>query len=76
MAETEVEIRQIRCSNCGRFLGVGYIIEGEVYLKCKNCKQWTVVLGKSAEANLTGQDLCNRILATGQKVRKVQVPTK
>ena len=75
MAENEVEIRQIRCSGCGRFLGKGYIQEGEIYLWCKNCKQFTVVLGKTAEANLTGKDLYSRIVATGQKVREVQVPT-
>jgi len=71
----EAEIRQIRCSNCGRFLGIGYIQEGEVYLKCKNCKQFTVIVGKSAEETLTGKDMYDRILSTGQKVRKVQVPT-
>jgi phage FluMu protein Com len=67
-------LRQIRCSGCGRFLGLGYIEEGEVYLKCKNCKTWTVVLGGKAEKNLTGKEMYERILA-GQKVREVQLPT-
>lgn len=65
------ELRQIRCSSCGRFLGIGHIEEGEVYLKCKNCKSFTVVLGKTAEKNLTGEDMYARIVGAGQKVRKV-----
>ena len=65
------QLRQIRCSSCGRFLGIGYIEEGEVYLKCKNCKMWTVVLGETAEKNLTGKEMYDRIVAAGQKVRQV-----
>ena len=65
------QLRQIRCSNCGRFLGIGHIEEGELYLKCKNCKMWTVVLGVTAEKNLTGQEMYDRIVAAGQKVRQV-----
>ena len=70
------QLRQIRCSNCGRFLGIGHIEEGEIYLKCKNCKMFTVVLGNMAEKNLTGKEMYDRLTSTGQKVRKVQVPTK
>lgn len=75
MANNEVPLRQIRCSGCGRFLGIGYIVEGEIYLKCKNCKLFTVVLGQMAEENLTGKEMYDKLQATGQKVRKVQVPT-
>jgi phage FluMu protein Com len=75
MAADNSQLRQIRCSNCGRFLGIGHIEEGEIYLKCKNCKVFTVVLGKTAEKNLTGKEMYERIVSTGQKVRKVQVPT-
>jgi len=64
------ELRQIRCSECGRFLGMCNIIEGELYLKCKNCKNWTSVLGIEAEKHLTGQAMYDRILSTGQKARK------
>ena len=64
------ELRQIRCSECGRFLGLGTIKEGEVYLKCKNCKSWTVILGGSAENNLTGKDMYAKLEAVGQKARK------
>lgn len=76
MAIDNSQLRQIRCSNCGRFLGIGHIEEGEVYLKCKNCKTFTVILGKTAEENLTGKEMYDRLISTGQKVRKVQVPTK
>lgn len=71
MATDNSQLRQIRCSSCGRFLGVGHIEEGELYLKCKNCKVFTVVLGKKAEENLTGKEMYDRIKSTGQKVRKV-----
>ena len=63
------ELRQIRCSTCGRFLGKGLIQEGEVYLWCKRCKTWTVILGGEAERNLTGKDMSAK-LATGLKARK------
>ncbi len=63
-------LRQIRCSECGRFMGLGNVLEGELYLRCKNCKNWTVVLGQQAEKTLTGQDMCDRINMLGQKVRK------
>lgn len=68
------ELRQIRCSSCGRFLGLGNVLEGEVYLRCKNCKMWTVVLGAKAEKDLTGKDIYDRIVSSGQKARKVQLP--
>lgn len=71
MAIDPSQLRQIRCSNCGRFLGIGHIEEGEVYLKCKNCKVFTVILGETAEKNLTGKEMYERIASTGQKVRKV-----
>jgi len=71
MSNDASELRQIRCSNCGRFLGIGHIEEGEIYLKCKNCKVFTVILGKTAEKNLTGKEMYERIVSTGQKVRKV-----
>jgi phage FluMu protein Com len=71
MAIDASQLRQIRCSNCGRFLGIGHIEEGELYLKCKSCKMWTVVLGTTAEENLTGKEMYDRIVAAGQKVRKV-----
>ncbi len=68
--ENNNNLRQIRCSSCGRFLGVGNVIEGELYLRCKNCKTWTVVLGLEAEKTLTGEDMVARINSLGQKVRK------
>ncbi len=66
------QLRQIRCSSCGRFLGLSNIKEGEAYLLCKNCKMWTVVLGGKAEKDLTGQEMYDRISSVGQKARKVQ----
>lgn len=75
IAQARNEIRQVRCNNCGRFLGVGYIEEGIMFIKCKNCKTFTVVLGKRAEENLTGKDMYDILESTGQKVREVQVPT-
>ncbi len=70
VANNNNNLRQIRCSECGRFLGLGNITEGEVYLKCKNCKTWTVILGGEAEKHLTGQEMCDRITSTGRKARE------
>lgn len=68
------QLRPIRCSCCGRFWGVGNIVEGEVYLKCKSCKQWTVVLGGEAEKNLTGQEMYERIKAVDGRLAKASSP--
>lgn len=67
------QLRQIRCSCCGRFLGIGNIVEGEAYLKCK-CKSWTVVLGGEAEKNLTGEEMYERIKAVDARVAKAGSP--
>lgn len=58
------EIRNIRCSNCGRFLGKGYIKEGELYLLCKNCRNWTVVTEGETELRLTGEEIYKKLSET------------
>ena len=68
------ELRQIRCSSCGRFLGLEDIIEGELYLWCKNCKSWTAVLGREAEKNLTGEEMYNKIKMQDRRLAKAKSP--
>ena len=41
-SEDKLTLSQIRCSNCGRFLGFSLIINGIQALLCKNCKSWTI----------------------------------
>ena len=48
------ELKPIRCCSCGRFLGLECIKVGVIKLKCKNCKQWTVLLGE--ETDLTNME--------------------
>jgi len=69
MAIDNGSLRQIRCSQCGRFFGKGHIEEGELYLWCKKCKAWTAVLGENAESSLTGQDMRDKLLS-GTKARE------
>jgi len=64
------ELRQVRCSQCGRFMGLGNLTEGEIYLWCKRCKIWTVVLGEEAEKNLTGKEIRAKLDKAGLKARK------
>lgn len=71
-----LDIRQIRCSSCGRFMGLGYIQEGVVVLWCKQCKRWTLVLGETAEKDLTGQQIIDMMTGAGQKVREGQKSTE
>lgn len=68
----DLDLRQIRCSSCGRFMGLGHIEEGVIVLWCKLCKRWTLVLGGKAERELTGQRLTDMIEGAGQKVHKGQ----
>ena len=37
------DVKEFRCVNCGRFLGLIALVEGTVCLKCKRCKIWSVV---------------------------------
>ena len=37
-------LKEIRCSKCRRFLGKQDIKEGEVQLKCPNCKAWIIIV--------------------------------
>ena len=54
-------LRPIRCSTCGRFLGKANLIEGEVYLLCKNCKNWTVIMEGETERNITGKEIYEKL---------------
>jgi hypothetical protein len=35
--------RTVRCSGCGRFHGFVILLDGVVLLKCKNCKEFTLI---------------------------------
>lgn len=37
------DVEELRCVNCGRFLGLIALVEGTVCLKCKRCKIWSVI---------------------------------
>lgn len=41
--ELNVELVEIHCTNCGRFLGFQAIVEGTIALKCRQCKQWNIL---------------------------------
>lgn len=55
------ELRSFRCCGCGRFLGFHHLVEGEVYLLCKNCKTWNVLLEGQVELSLTGQQIYDKL---------------
>lgn len=33
------DVEEMHCTKCGRFLGKGKILAGQIELKCKSCKQ-------------------------------------
>jgi len=51
-------------------MGLGNLTEGEIYLWCKRCKVWTVILGGEAERNLTGKEMYDKLSTSGSKARK------
>ncbi len=62
-------LEPLRCSSCGRFMGVARIQEGELYPHCGNCKTFTVFLfGKAQKNILTAQQLVY-MLQAGRKVK-------
>lgn len=36
---TKAEIEEMHCMRCGRYLGKGKILAGQIELKCKSCKE-------------------------------------
>jgi len=57
----ENNLRSIRCSTCGRFLGKGRLVEGEIYILCKNCKNWTVIMEGETELKITGKEIYDKL---------------
>lgn len=55
MAQAEVNgLRPLRCTRCGRFLGLEDIRLGRIHLKCPNCKAWVVLLGEDEDLTANG----------------------
>ena len=61
-------LQQIRCSNCGRFLGHACIANGVILILCKNCKGWSVIAEGEIGALLTTQDIYDILPNRGQKI--------
>ena len=38
-----VELQEMHCVGCGRFLGLQAIVWGVVKIKCPNCKEWNTI---------------------------------
>ena len=55
------EMQSIRCGNCGRFLGIAEVQDGEVYLFCR-CKGWVPVLGIPQKKTLTEDQITKKIM--------------
>lgn len=48
----QVELEEVHCSVCGRYLGFQYIIMGEAWWFCPRCKNFTVVAVKENDQGL------------------------
>ena len=46
-------LNPVRCSNCGRFLGYEMMMEGVVFIRCGNCKQFNQVITPNFDIPLT-----------------------
>jgi len=36
-------LTELHCIGCGRFLGYECVVVGVIKIKCKSCKEWTVI---------------------------------
>lgn len=52
---------EVRCSHCGRFLGYASIKDGLVIIKCKNCKNWSIVAEGPTFESLTTKDIYDMV---------------
>ena len=41
--ELNTTLEELHCSNCGRFLALVAIVEGTLVIKCRQCKNYTVL---------------------------------
>ena len=41
--ELNATLQELHCSNCGRFLALQAIVEGTIAVRCRRCKQYTVL---------------------------------
>ena len=64
----KIDLVPIRCSACGRFLGLAAVVDGVILLLCKNCKGWSVVAEGPTGNTLTTQELYDMLPNRGQKV--------
>ena len=66
------DIRDIRCTGCGRFLGKGDVQQGFMLIYCPKCHDWTATIGPSDEKVLTTKvlsDIVSDSRTQGHKVR-------
>lgn len=63
------DLRPFYCQRCGRFLGYECLVDGSIYIFCKNCKGWTVLLEGKVELGLTGQQIYDKIRAKAEGPR-------
>ena len=58
---------EVRCSHCGRFLGYASIKDGLVIIKCKNCKNWSIIAEGPTFESLTTKAIYDMVVpAKGQ----------
>lgn len=62
------DLSPVRCGTCGRFLGLECIEKGVSLIKCKNCKNWALLVRGGSELYLTKEELYGR-LSEGQKTK-------
>lgn len=70
----ESDLLPIRCGYCGRFYGFECLVNGVVFIRCKNCKQWiTIIRGDIA---LTAENLSYKLeeRTRGRKSHKTKRP--
>jgi phage FluMu protein Com len=64
------ELKRIRCTICGRFLGFEAITEGVVYIRCPNCKRWSEVKTEGFNLLLTEEEIYGILISRGTKARE------
>jgi len=60
------ELMPIRCGKCGHFFGFEHLIQGVVFLWCKNCKDWSMVV-QDFEVDLTSPEIYATLMTRGTK---------
>lgn len=51
------QLSPVRCGNCSRFLGYEMLVQGIIFLRCSNCKEFNQLMSPDFPCPLTDEEI-------------------